>query len=109
MDKKEVRLTILASAILVGVPLIANAIHDLLSGRWDEHLGRRRPSDPADAGDAAPHLRKAGRTAGRRSTPAAGGGGDRPAAFGDSSTGEPGRIRPAVNAGLPDVERPTRA
>ncbi len=57
MDKKEVRLTILASAIQVGVPLIANAIHDLLSGRWDEHLGRRRPSDPADAGEAAPHLR----------------------------------------------------
>jgi hypothetical protein len=56
MDKKEVRLTILASAILVGVPLIANAIHDLFSGRWDEHLGRRRPSDPADA-EAAPHLR----------------------------------------------------
>jgi hypothetical protein len=57
MDKKEVRLTILASAILVGVPLIANAIHDLLSGRWDEHLGRRRPSSPADEGEAAPHLR----------------------------------------------------
>jgi hypothetical protein len=56
MDKKEVRLTILASAILVGVPLIANAIHDLLSGRWDEHLGARGPSDPA-AGEAAPHLR----------------------------------------------------
>ena len=53
----EVRLTILASAILVGVPLIVNAIHDLLSGRWDEHLGLRRPSDPAEAGDAAPHLR----------------------------------------------------
>lgn len=52
MDKKEVRLTILASAILVGVPLIANAIHDLLSGRWDEHLGRRPPSDPADVGEA---------------------------------------------------------
>ena len=59
MDKKEVRLTILASAILVGVPLIANAIHDLLSGRWDEHLDRRRPSDSgdADAVDAAHHLR----------------------------------------------------
>ena len=57
MDKKEVRLTMLASAILVGVPLIANAIHDLLSGRWDEHLGRRHPSDPADGGEAAPHLR----------------------------------------------------
>ena len=56
VDKKEVRLTILASAILVGVPLIANAIHDLLSGRWDEHLGRRRPPD-SDAGEPAPHLR----------------------------------------------------
>jgi hypothetical protein len=57
MDKKEVRLTILASAILVGVPLIANAIHDLLSGRWDEYLGRRRLSGPGDTGEAAPHLR----------------------------------------------------
>ena len=56
MDKKEVRLTILASAILVGVPLIVNAVHDVLSGRWDEHLGRRHPSDSAEAG-AAPHLR----------------------------------------------------
>ena len=57
MDKKEVRLTILASAILLVVPVIANAIHDLLSGRWDEHLGRRRPRDFGDAGGAAPHLR----------------------------------------------------
>ena len=57
MDKKEVKLTILASAILVGVPLIANAIRDLLSGRWDEHLSRRRPPDPVDSGEAAPHLR----------------------------------------------------
>ena len=56
MDKKEVRLTILASAILVGVPLIVNAIHDLLSGRWEEHLGRRPQSDPAD-GEAALDLR----------------------------------------------------
>lgn len=57
MDKKEVRLTILASAILIGVPLIVNAIHDLLSGRWDEHLGRRAQSDPADVGEAALDLR----------------------------------------------------
>ena len=57
VDKKEVRLAILASAILVGVPLITNAIHDRLSGRWDEHLGGGRPSDPADASGAAPHLR----------------------------------------------------
>lgn len=54
VDKKEVRLTILASAILVGVPLIAGAIADLLANRrrWEE----RRPSDPDD-GDVAPHLR----------------------------------------------------
>ncbi len=57
MDKKDVRLTILASAILVGAPIIASAIHDLLSGRWDEQLGHRQPSVPAGAGDAAPHLR----------------------------------------------------
>ena len=57
VDKKEVKLTILASAILVGVPLIANAIRDLLSGRWDEHLGRRYPLDLVDASEAAPHLR----------------------------------------------------
>jgi hypothetical protein len=57
VDKKEVRLTILASAILVGVPLIVNAIHDLLSGRWDEHLSCRPPSDPADVGEAALDLR----------------------------------------------------
>ncbi len=57
MDKKEVRLTILASAILVGVPLIANAVLDLLSGRWDEQLGRRRPAEPADGPEPAPHLR----------------------------------------------------
>ena len=57
MDKKEVRLTILASAILVGVPLIVNAIHELLSGRWDEHLGRRPQSHPAVVGEAALDLR----------------------------------------------------
>ena len=68
MDKKEVRLTILAWAILVGVPLIVNAIDEVLSGRWEEDLGRRGPSDCADADadadadavtvDAAHHLRR---------------------------------------------------
>ena len=57
MDKKELRLTILASAILVGVPLIANAILDRLSGRRDEHLNPGRPSQPPSAGEATPHLR----------------------------------------------------
>jgi hypothetical protein len=56
VEKKEVRLAILASAILVGVPLIVNAVHDLLSGRWDDHLGRVR-SAQAGGGVAAPHLR----------------------------------------------------
>ncbi len=57
MDKKDVRLAILASAILVGVPLVVNAIHDLLSGRWDDHLSRRPTSDSGDADAVAPHLR----------------------------------------------------
>ena len=57
VDKKEVKLTILASAILVGAPLIVNAVHNLLSGRRDAYPGRGRPSDSAEAGDAAPHLR----------------------------------------------------
>ena len=57
MDTKQVRLTILASAILVGVPLIANAILDLLSGRWDEQLSNRPASEPADEAEGAPHLR----------------------------------------------------
>ncbi|WP_344808392.1 hypothetical protein [Microlunatus ginsengisoli] len=54
VDKKEVRLTIIASAVLVGVPLIANALHDLLSGRWDEHHDDRLPSDRGAT--STPHL-----------------------------------------------------
>ena len=54
MDKKEVRLAILASAILVGVPLIANALHDLLSGRWDAQIEGEHRAD-ADATTTAPH------------------------------------------------------
>ena len=57
LDNKDVRLAILASALLVGVPLIASAIHDLLSARLDEHLGRRPPAGPDGVGEAAPHLR----------------------------------------------------
>ena len=57
VDKNDVRLTILASVVLVGVPLIARAIQDFLSGRSDEQLGRGGPAEPADAGEVAPHLR----------------------------------------------------
>jgi len=54
MDKKEVRLAILASAILVGMPLIVNAIHDLLSGGWDAQSKDDHRAD-ADGAGAAPH------------------------------------------------------
>ena len=57
MHKKDVRLTILASVILVGVPLIARAFQDLRSGRSDEQLGRGGPSQADGAGGVAPHLR----------------------------------------------------
>ncbi len=109
VDTKEVRLPILASAILVGVPLIVNAIHDVLSGRWDEHLGRRRPSDSAEAGDAAPHLRGrpveqlAAHLRRLRVAVATTSGVRRLINW---RTGSP---PPAVNTGLPDVEHPTRA
>lgn len=52
-DKNQVRLTLLASAVLIGAPLIAGALHDLLSGRRDEYLDARHASD-SDA-TAAPH------------------------------------------------------
>ena len=57
VDKRSVRLTILASAFLVGVPLIAGAVQNLLSGRRDAQLGRGGPSQAAGAGQVAPHLR----------------------------------------------------
>ena len=57
VDKNDVRLTILASVIVVGVPLIASVVQDLRSGPLDEQLGRGGPSEPADAGEVAPHLR----------------------------------------------------
>lgn len=60
MDKKEVKLAVLASAIIVGVPLVAIAVQDLLSGRWSQH--RSRPEDSAEGEGTegqgtVPHLR----------------------------------------------------
>ena len=57
MDKNDVRLTILASVILGGVPLIARAVQDLRSGRSDDQPGCGRRSQAAGAGEVAPHLR----------------------------------------------------
>jgi hypothetical protein len=57
VDKKEVRLTLLASGILVGVPLIANAVHDLLAGGRAEGLDGRGPSSAVGSGETALHMR----------------------------------------------------
>lgn len=55
VDKKQVRLAILASAIIIGVPLIVNVVHDLLSspGGADRQFGE----DAGRSGRAAPHPR----------------------------------------------------
>lgn len=53
MDKKEVRLAIVATAVLVGVPLVINAVHDLLAGRAAED-GRRSADQ---GGHPVPHAR----------------------------------------------------
>ena len=57
MDKNDVRRTIFAAIILVGVPVIARAVQDLRLGQWDELLGRGGPAQAAGAGSVAPHLR----------------------------------------------------
>src|SRR4051812_1932241 len=54
VDKHQVRLTILASAVLIAAPLIASALRDLLSDRWDEHVPSQQGTD-ADPATAAPH------------------------------------------------------
>lgn len=56
VNKNDVRLMVVASAIMVGVPLIINTIEDLVAGRWDELVGRRRQTFP-EHGEAALHLR----------------------------------------------------
>lgn len=56
MDSKQIRLTLIASAVLVGVPLIVNAIVDHLN-RGDDYHDGRRSVDSADADEAAPHVR----------------------------------------------------
>lgn len=46
VDKKQVALTGLAASIIVLIPVVANAVHDVLTGRWDDEIDRlmaRRP------------------------------------------------------------------
>jgi hypothetical protein len=40
VDKKQVALTGVAASILIGIPVVVNAVHDLLTGRWDEQIDR---------------------------------------------------------------------
>lgn len=57
MDKKDVRLAILASAILVGVPLIVNLVADRLSARGEDPRRRESSSDSAGTSGAPLHSR----------------------------------------------------
>jgi len=42
VDPYQVVLSIVAVAIMIGVPIVCVVLYDLLAGRWDEPLGRWR-------------------------------------------------------------------
>jgi hypothetical protein len=42
VDRYQVVLSIVAVAIMIGVPIVCVVLYDLLAGRWDEQLGRVR-------------------------------------------------------------------
>jgi hypothetical protein len=46
VDKKQVALTGLAASILVLIPVVANAVHDVLTGRWDDEIDRLKAQRP---------------------------------------------------------------
>lgn len=46
VDKKQVALTGVAASILIAIPVVAGAVQEILTGRWDEQIDRlkgRRP------------------------------------------------------------------
>jgi hypothetical protein len=49
VDKKQVALTGLAASILILIPVVANAVHDVLSGRWDDEIDRLKARRPGQA------------------------------------------------------------
>ena len=40
VDKKQLALTGVAASILIAIPVVANAVDDMLSGRWGEQIDR---------------------------------------------------------------------
>ena len=46
VDKKQVALTGLAASILILLPVVANAVHDVLTGRWDDEIDRLKAQRP---------------------------------------------------------------
>jgi hypothetical protein len=46
VDKKQVALTGLAASILILLPAVANAVHDVLTGRWDDEIDRLKAQRP---------------------------------------------------------------
>jgi hypothetical protein len=49
VDKKQVALTGLAASIVILIPVVANAVHDVLSGRWDDEIDRLMARRPGQA------------------------------------------------------------
>jgi hypothetical protein len=46
VDKKQVALTGFAASILIAIPVVVNAVNDLLNGRWDEQIDRLKQRLP---------------------------------------------------------------
>ncbi len=46
IDKRQVALTGLAASILVLTPVVANAVYDVLTGRWDDEIERLKARRP---------------------------------------------------------------
>jgi hypothetical protein len=49
VDKRQVALTGLAASILVLAPVVANAVYDVLTGRWDDEIDRLKAQLPGQA------------------------------------------------------------
>jgi hypothetical protein len=45
-DKKQVVMTGVAASILIAIPVVANAVHDILGGHWDEQIKRLKAHLP---------------------------------------------------------------
>jgi hypothetical protein len=46
VDRKQVALTGVATAILIAIPVVVSAVEEIMSGRWDEQFDRRKSHRP---------------------------------------------------------------